>query len=96
MTNHTAKIAVSLPAATLRSVETARRKLGRSRSSVVAEALEAWLKAHAVDDRDRVYLEGYARSPETDEFDAVAFAAISSWGPWDAQPAKRSRASKRR
>jgi len=96
MTSHTAKIAVSLPAATLRSIETARRKLGRSRSSIVAEALEAWLAAHAVDDRDRAYLEGYARVPETDEFDAVAFAAISSWGPWDTRPAKRARGKKRR
>ena len=82
MTSHTAKIAVSVPAKTLRSVETARRRLGRTRSSVVVEALDSWLAAQAEGSADRAYLEAYTRQPEPAE-NEVAAAIVSTWAPWE-------------
>lgn len=84
MTSHT-KIAISVPSATLRSVETARRRLGRSRSSVVAEALEAWLRQRGNDERDRAYLAGYERVPEPDDGELAA-AVVATWEGWDKGP----------
>ncbi|MCL2779768.1 MAG: ribbon-helix-helix protein, CopG family [Polyangiaceae bacterium] len=81
MNVHTMKIAVSLPAKTLRSVEATRRRLGRSRSSVVAEALESWLEGHTSATEDARYLEGYARYPEPDD-GAVAAAVMATWDDW--------------
>lgn len=91
--NHTVKIAVTVPARTLRSVEAARRRLGRSRSSIVAEALDAWLRSRSVEERDREYLAGYERIPEPEEGD-VAAAIMASWDSWE--PARaRPRAAKK-
>jgi hypothetical protein len=99
MTNHTAKIAVTVPIQTLRAVETTRRRLARSRSSVVAEALRDWLSARSSADQDRQYLEGYEKFPEPAEAD-VAAMVMASWDSWDdgrvVAPAKRSRKSGRR
>ena len=98
MNRHTAmKIAVSVPAKTLEGVELARKRLGRTRSSVVAEALEAWLRARGQGEEDRRYLEGYARCPEPDE-GAVAAAVMESWDAWEepssAKRRRRARASR--
>ncbi len=92
MNRHTSmKIAVSLPAKTLRSVELARKRLGRSRSSVVAEALEAWLRQHSANDEDRRYLEAYSRIPEPSD-DSVATAVVATWDDWsDAKVASTKR-----
>ena len=96
MTNHTVKVAVTVPANTLRSVETLRKRLGRSRSSVVTEALKAWLVARSVEDRDREYLAGYERLPEPEEPE-LASAVMASWDSWDdAAPRKRRTAVRRR
>jgi hypothetical protein len=81
MNRHTAKIAVSLPAKTLRSVEVIRARLGRSRSSVVAEALEAWLRGRTATAEDLRYLEGYGRFPEPAE-SSVAAAIMETWDDW--------------
>lgn len=42
-----AKVAVSLPVETLRGLEAMRRRLGRSRSALVAQAIDEWLASHA-------------------------------------------------
>jgi metal-responsive CopG/Arc/MetJ family transcriptional regulator len=82
----TAKVAVSIPTATLRSVERVRRRLKRSRSAIVAEALDAWLRARELSEADRRYVDGYLRQPETpDEVavtEALAMDAMTSWEPW--------------
>jgi metal-responsive CopG/Arc/MetJ family transcriptional regulator len=83
----TAKVAVSIPVATLRSVEQERRRMRRSRSAVVTEALEAWLRARALTAADRRYVAGYLRHPETPEevaaSDALALQAMAAWEPWE-------------
>jgi metal-responsive CopG/Arc/MetJ family transcriptional regulator len=83
----TAKVAVSIPDATLRAVERARRKLGSSRSAIVTEALEEWLARRALGGKDATYVEGYRRRPETpDEVaatEAIAVDAMSGWEPWE-------------
>jgi metal-responsive CopG/Arc/MetJ family transcriptional regulator len=85
--NRTAKVAVSLPADILRSVERVRRKLGKSRSAVVAEALDDWLRARELSEADRRYVRGYARIPEAPEeiaaTDAIAADAMAGWEPWE-------------
>jgi hypothetical protein len=93
---HTMKIAVSLPERTMRGVEIARKRFGRTRSSIVAEALDAWLAAHSTDERDRRYLEGYERWPEPED-GAIAAAVMGSWDSWEKpSTANRRRVQKRR
>lgn len=81
-----AKIAVSMPAETLRNLERARLRLGRSRSALVAEAVDAWLASSVVSAEDRRYAEGYLKHPErADELAesaAIAAAAVATWDPW--------------
>lgn len=87
MTSHTCKVAVTVPAQTLHRVEATRKRLRRSRSSVVAEALDAWLRARATDDRDRAYLAGYERVPEP-EAGEISAAVLATWDSWET-PARR-------
>lgn len=83
MTGAFAKITISLPAATLRALEQARRKVGASRSAAIAEAIDAWLSSVAPSDADRIYAEGYLRKPENvAATEAVAQAATASWDEW--------------
>jgi hypothetical protein len=77
------KIAVTVPTATYTVVERVRRRLGKSRSAVVALALEEWSRAADLMEADRRYAEGYLRIPEAvDEIRAVAAQATSYWQPW--------------
>ncbi|MBI4957441.1 MAG: ribbon-helix-helix protein, CopG family [Myxococcales bacterium] len=79
-----AKVAVSLPVATLRSLERARARLHKTRSAAVTEAIEHWLGSAEVGEDDRRYVEGYLRCPETSRESAViAAAAVASWEPWE-------------
>jgi metal-responsive CopG/Arc/MetJ family transcriptional regulator len=80
-----AKVAVSLPAKTLRALDAASRRLGRSRSAVVSQAVEDWLAAHGEpSEEDRRYAEAYLRRPEpTAELASIAGAATSAWEPWE-------------
>jgi hypothetical protein len=69
-----------VPTKTYAAVERLRRRLGKSRSAVVALALGQW--AHSADsaDADRAYIEGYLRIPEAvDQISAVA-AQVTSRG----------------
>jgi len=83
--NNVAKVAVSLPVRTLRGLEAARRRLGRSRSAIVALAVDEWLTTHGEpSDDDRRYAEAYLRHPEpTADLAAVATAATALWEPWE-------------
>lgn len=78
------KIAISLPAETLRRLEVLRKRLGKSRSSVVVEAIEAWLEQSEPSEDDRRYVEGYLEHPEDVESTAsLAKAVVGSWEPWE-------------
>ncbi len=79
-----AKIAISLPAKTLREVEITRKKLGQSRSALIARAIEHWLHANAMSKEDELYVQGYLRHPErTEETAVVASEIIKQWTPWE-------------
>ena len=77
------KIAVTVPTEIYAVVEQMRRRLGKSRSSVVASALEGWIRSARRAEADRRYVEGYLRTPESvDEIAAVAAQATSHWSNW--------------
>ena len=77
------KIAVTVPTKTYAVVERLRRRLGKSRSAVVALALEEWIRGIDLAEADQRYVEGYLRTPENvDEIAAVAAQATSSWASW--------------
>ncbi|HEX3759973.1 MAG TPA: hypothetical protein VHW23_14760 [Kofleriaceae bacterium] len=77
------KIAVTVPTETYAVVERLRRQLGKSRSAVVALALEEWIRSIDLAEADRRYVEGYLRTPEAvDEIGAVAAQATSHWYRW--------------
>lgn len=77
------KIAVTVPTETYAVVERLRRRLGKSRSAVVALALEEWIRGVDLAEADRRYVEGYLRAPEdVDEIAAVAAQATSHWSSW--------------
>lgn len=65
MPTKTVKVAISLPLKEYRQVEKARKQLRISRSAVISEALKHWIAAGQKQERIRLYLEGYRRSPET-------------------------------
>ncbi len=90
MMNHTLKFAVTVPARTFHGIESARKRMRRSRSSIVAEALEAWLGSHTMERRDRAYLAGYERIPEPEE-PQLAAALLASWDAWDDEPTRAGR-----
>ena len=77
------KIAVTVPTETYAVVERLRRRLGKSRSAVVALALEEWIRSADLAESDRRYVEGYLRTPEAvDEIRSVAAQATSQWDAW--------------
>ena len=79
-----AKVAVSIPRQTLRSLERARARLRKTRSAAVTEAIEQWLKTEDVSDADRRYVEGYLRQPERGvDVATVAAAIAATWERWD-------------
>ena len=79
-----AKVAVSIPIDTLKSLEWARVRLRKTRSAAITEAIETWLRGEVVGEDDRRYVEGYLRHPESSgETRAVAEAVIATWEPWE-------------
>jgi metal-responsive CopG/Arc/MetJ family transcriptional regulator len=79
-----AKVAVSLPLETLKSLERARARLRKTRSAAITEAVEAWLRGGDVAEEDRCYVEGYLRRPEAiGESAALARAVVATWEPWE-------------
>jgi metal-responsive CopG/Arc/MetJ family transcriptional regulator len=80
---HFAKVAISIPRATLRSLERARKRLRRTRSAVVTMALDRWLREQALGSEDERYVRGYLARPEhTDDLAAIAAAATAEWERW--------------
>jgi metal-responsive CopG/Arc/MetJ family transcriptional regulator len=72
-----AKIAVSLPDELYRALEGARRRLGKSRSAAVQEAVREWLLREARGELVREYEEGYRRQPESgEEIEAALATAV--------------------
>jgi metal-responsive CopG/Arc/MetJ family transcriptional regulator len=79
----TAKIAISLPTETLDELERVRISSGRSRSALIREALEHWLRARELGPADQRYIEGYLRHPERSERSAsIAASATACWDEW--------------
>jgi metal-responsive CopG/Arc/MetJ family transcriptional regulator len=79
-----AKVAVSIPVDTLKSLERTRVRLRKTRSAAVTEAIEKWLRAEEIGEDDRRYVEGYLRKPERGgELGAIATAAVETWEPWE-------------
>ncbi len=78
-----AKVAISLPLNTLKSLEKARIRLKKTRSALVAEALQRWLDTEELGASDKLYIEGYLKRPEvTRETEALAAAVTAGWEPW--------------
>jgi metal-responsive CopG/Arc/MetJ family transcriptional regulator len=79
-----AKVAVSIPSDTLKLLERARARLRKTRSAVVAEAIERWLADDELSEGDKRYVEGYLRHPErADEISSVAAAVVGRWDRWE-------------
>ena len=79
----TAKIAISLPVSTLRALEKERARLGKTRSAMVAAAVDTWLRRQGTGPDDQRYIEAYLKKPErTEEIEAIAAEATKSWGRW--------------
>jgi metal-responsive CopG/Arc/MetJ family transcriptional regulator len=71
------KIAVTVPAQLYKAMESARKRLARTRSAIVQEALRHWLRQQAQAALVREYEQGYRRKPETKhEIDAAMATAI--------------------
>ena len=78
-----AKVAISIPRSTLRSLERVRKRLRRSRSAVVTLALDRWLREQELGSDDQRYVRGYLEVPERiEEVEAVAAAVAGEWEPW--------------
>ena len=76
------KIAISLPPRIFAILERKCRELKKSRSAMIAEALEALFTRATLTDEERRYVAGYVAHPEHEQ-DAAAIAVASAWGEWD-------------
>jgi metal-responsive CopG/Arc/MetJ family transcriptional regulator len=76
------KVAISLPRKTFAALEKKRRELKKSRSAVVAEALDAWLAGETLSEEERRYVAGYLANPESNQ-EAAIWAEVSVWSEWD-------------
>ena len=77
-----AKVAVSLPVSTLKSLERVRLRLKKTRSGAVTEAIEQWLASEEIGEDERRYVEGYLKHPERAD-SATATAVVAGWEPWE-------------
>ncbi|MGO9833395.1 MAG: ribbon-helix-helix protein, CopG family [Polyangiaceae bacterium] len=78
------KVTVSLPADTLAALGRVQRRLGKTRSALVSEALAEWLRGQDVPDADRRYVEAYLRQPDrAAESEATAAGAVAEWDRWE-------------
>jgi metal-responsive CopG/Arc/MetJ family transcriptional regulator len=75
------KVAVSLPEPLYRALESARRRLGRTRSAILQDALREWLRREAQADLVRGYEAGYRAQPEGErDADAALVTAFALLG----------------
>ena len=79
------RVTVSLPTEVLASIERTRRRLHKSRSAVIGEAVAEWLRGHEVSDADREYARGYLKHPEKagKAEEAIAEQATAAWDRWE-------------
>lgn len=68
---------VQLSDALVARIDERAARLGRSRSSLIREALEHYLVDESEAEIDRQIIEGYTRIPQTEEEDAWARAAAT-------------------
>jgi len=74
-----AKVAVSIPIDTLKSLERVRTRLCKTRSAAITEAINVWLRGEDIGEEDRRYVEGYLRRPESGaEAVSVARAVVAT------------------
>lgn len=77
------KVAVSIPGDLYRAVERSRKKSGKSRSTIVQDALRRWLKEQKEAREAVIYLNGYSRLPESRrEIKEAETMARDSWAEW--------------
>lgn len=82
--SNAAKIAISLPRATLDELEQIRRSSGKSRSALIREAVEHWLRTRETSPEDQRYIQGYLRRPETvDRVEIIATSVTAQWDEWE-------------
>ena len=74
--NRSAKITVSVPTKTLRSLERVRKRLRLNRSEVIQQAVTVWLATKEADPRIAEYIRGYQTCPD-DPADAIAM--VKAW-----------------
>lgn len=82
----TAKIAISLPAELLESIERARLANGENRSQFFCRAVEFFLRCQRERELDERYVRGYLEIPETPEELAwlqIAGMVALSEVPWE-------------
>jgi metal-responsive CopG/Arc/MetJ family transcriptional regulator len=81
----TSKVAISLPAGILDSVECERKESGESRSEFFRQAIEMLLHKRKEEEDIKQYIRGYKKLPETrEEIAAADQAAVSllAQEPW--------------
>ena len=78
MAPRSVKIAVTIPKAVYRAVERIRHQLGLSRSALVDQAVEEWLKKKNHADEIRRYVESYRRDPENIS-EIRAWQSVQAW-----------------
>ncbi|MEM4721006.1 MAG: hypothetical protein QXT73_02950 [Candidatus Methanomethylicaceae archaeon] len=65
MPSEIVKIGVSLPKKKFSAVEKMRKKLKKTRSALIAEAISLWIKEKQEEELVRQYVAGYKKHPET-------------------------------
>ena len=74
------KTTISLPKEDFLKIETYRKKLKKSRSEIIQEAVHQWFENRALKEKEQQYLEGYARHPEdAEEIEPFFKAGLSSF-----------------
>ena len=76
-------IAISLPADTLAQLERIRKSSGKTRSALIKEAVEHWLRTRDIGPDEMRYIRGYLRHPEgVDGAAGVAADVVAGWDDW--------------
>lgn len=77
----TVKTAISLPRPVFREIEAIRKRTHLSRSRILVEAFQAWLKGLREKEWERQYVDWYRKHPEqSEEYEGLLKAGLSSWG----------------
>ena len=80
----TIKTAVSLPAETYRKAEKLRKKLGKSRSEMIADALAGVIKAEETREKEERDNAAYAKNPYTaEEIEEAMQITEEAWKQFD-------------